>query len=96
MSHYASAQADGHASTITEQVHAEIASVLDLMPYDVTPDADLRENFGLTPTDRQQLRTALHKSFGVFLPLDHDVQGWRTVQDIVRDVQEWQVRREAR
>lgn len=79
-------------TTLAHQVHAEIAAVLDLMPYDVTPEADLRENFGLTPTDRQQIRTAIHKAFGVFLPLDH-VQGWRTVQDIVRDVQEWQARR---
>lgn len=79
-------------TTLAHQVHAEIAAVLDLMPYDVTPEADLRENFGLTPTDRQQIRTAIHKAFGVFLPLDH-VQAWRTVQDIVRDVQEWQARR---
>lgn len=61
-------------TTLAHQVHAEIAAVLDLMPYDVTPEADLRENFGLTPTDRQQIRTAIHKAFGVFLPLDH-VQG---------------------
>lgn len=85
MRHVPSSQADGYVS-LASRVHAEVAAVLDLMAYDVTPDSDLRAHYGVSDRDRLLLRVAIEKGFGVFVPIAH-VQQWRTVGDITTYVE---------
>lgn len=85
MSHHPSSQADGYAD-LTERVHAEIAAVLDLMPQDVQPDADLRENYGLTSAERMVLRISIGVAFKVFAPIEV-VHAWQQVSDITAYVE---------
>lgn len=85
MIHHPSSQADGHAD-LTERVHAEIAAVLDLMPQDVQPDADLRENYGLSEWERTALRVALGVTFKVFAPIEV-ANAWQKPRDITAYVE---------
>lgn len=85
MIHLPSSQADGFAD-LTERVHAEIAAVLDLMPQDVQPDADLRENYGLTSAERTALRVAVGVAFKVFPPIEV-VNAWQKPRDITAYVE---------
>lgn len=76
----------GIRTELEARVYAEIAAVLDLLVHDLTPDGDLRANYGIGDHDRQQLRVALDKAFGIFVPLPHAAQ-WATVGDITRYVE---------
>ena len=76
----------GVQTELEARVFQEIAAVLDLLVHDLTPAADLRVNYGIGDHDRQQLRVALDKAFGIFVPLPHAAQ-WATVGDITRYVE---------
>lgn len=72
--------------TIQQKVHEELAAVLDYLAHDITPDADLRANYGVGEHERDQIRTALMARFRVFTP-QPILSGWKTVGDITRYVE---------
>lgn len=84
MPHHAVSQPDGHAASLAEQVHEELAAILDYLVHDITPDADLRANYGVGEYERN--RIALDQRFGVFVPLPI-LSGWKTVGEITRYVE---------
>lgn len=84
MTHLASSQADGHASSsIAEQVTVAIADALNLELAEVLDGCSLVNDFGATRDDVQTLRFGLETRFGITIPR-HALQGWSQVADVVR------------
>ena len=74
---------------IEQQVNSFFIEKLEFEESAITPDADLKENLGMTSIDAVEMRLHIYKHLG-FQPQKKDMMNIRTVRDVYDYIEEHQ------
>lgn len=74
---------------IEQQVNRFFIEKLEFEESAITPDADLKENLGMTSIDAVEMRLHIYKHLG-FQPQKKDMMNIRTVRDVYDYIEQHQ------
>ena len=74
---------------IEQQVNRFFIEKLEFVESAITPDADLKENLGMTSIDAVEMRLHIYKHLG-FQPQKKDMMNIRTVRDVYDYIEQHQ------